>query len=299
MLQPLLQEIYCDAKNQDGHTALHLAARGGHLDCVRTLLDGGCRVNALSRLELSALHLSISEGHEDISILLVHAGSNVNAAGNKDPCLHLAVKHNSPTLVQCLISATCDVNICDHRQQTALHVAAEMRQAGIVEQLLKAGANLHLQDQQGRTPLDVAVRGQHASLADTFIKAERHRAAHTEESLDLSLGQVKDLSRVRSVLWTLATKLQRPGDWKRLAHHWHFTAEHIRALETQWTGSDSYKEHGYRMLLIWLHGVASEGKHPIKELYESLVDIGNTELAEKVRREANADGEPARRCVQM
>lgn len=43
-------------------------------------------------------------------------------------------------------------------------------------------------------------------------------------------------------------------------------------------GPSSYKEHGFRMMLIWAHGLSSD-VNPIKELYESLVAIGRRPLA--------------------
>ena len=43
-------------------------------------------------------------------------------------------------------------------------------------------------------------------------------------------------------------------------------------------GSRSYKEHGYRLLLIWLHGVKSD-ENPMKLLYEALTAVGRRELA--------------------
>ena len=44
------------------------------------------------------------------------------------------------------------------------------------------------------------------------------------------------------------------------------------------TGPASYKEHGYRMLLIWLHGVKKD-ESPTKCLFEALVAIDNRDLA--------------------
>lgn len=44
-------------------------------------------------------------------------------------------------------------------------------------------------------------------------------------------------------------------------------------------GTKSYREHGHRMLLIWLHGVITAGENPIKGLYEGLVGIGRRDLA--------------------
>lgn len=42
--------------------------------------------------------------------------------------------------------------------------------------------------------------------------------------------------QVRSVLWKLAYKQLAPEDWKKLASHWAFTPEQIRAIEHQYTG---------------------------------------------------------------
>lgn len=35
---------------QDGMTALHLAAEGGHYECIRLLLEAGCNVNELTNV---------------------------------------------------------------------------------------------------------------------------------------------------------------------------------------------------------------------------------------------------------
>ena len=43
-------------------------------------------------------------------------------------------------------------------------------------------------------------------------------------------------------------------------------------------GPASFKEHGYRMLLIWLHGVKKD-ESPTKCLFEALVAIDKRDLA--------------------
>ncbi|XP_067878956.1 ankyrin repeat and death domain-containing protein 1A-like isoform X2 [Heterodontus francisci] len=309
VLENLIEVIYTDTKNQDGQTALHLAAEGGHFNCVKFLLNSQCQINVLSSQNLNALHYAVRQGHRDVCRLLVEEGIDLNAVG-KYACIHLAVKHDFAQLVRLLIDAGCDINIVDHRQQSALHLAVERRQLAIVEMLLKANIDLQLQDKQGKTALDLAARSQHAVLVDMIIKAERFntRCLNTEEvasegqggpALDLTFRLVQNLNHVRSVFWILATKHLKPDDWKKLAELWGFSKKHIKAVETQWTGSNSYKEHGYRMLLIWLHGIVTSGKHPIKELYESLVKAGNAEVAEKIRRQANAEKDPQRRCTVM
>lgn len=47
-------------------------------------------------------------------------------------------------------------------------------------------------------------------------------------------------------------------------------------------GKKSYKEHGNRMLLIWLHGTLLAHQNPLKHLYEDLVEAGLQPLAGKL-----------------
>ena len=41
---------------------------------------------------------------------------------------------------------------------------------------------------------------------------------------------------MREILWKLAYKHLKSNDWRRLATHWKFTDDHIRAIEHQYTG---------------------------------------------------------------
>lgn len=118
-------------------------------------------------------------------------------------------------------------------------------------------------------------------------------------SLTFKQDHRQETQHIRSVLWTLASKYLKPGEWKTLARHWKFSEAHIRAIEHQWTGTKSYKEHGHRMLLIWLHGVITAGENPIKGLYEGLVGISRIDLAESMRQLANTDPSSAKKCSTM
>ncbi|GBM14690.1 hypothetical protein AVEN_97197-1 [Araneus ventricosus] len=72
--------------------------------------------------------------------------------------------------------------------------------------------------------------------------------------------------------------------------------EHNCDIEAKDTvGKSSYKEHGYRMLLIWLQGLPS-CKHPLKELYEALTAINKRDVAEKIRRKAEERPPQRRSC---
>ncbi|PSN43783.1 hypothetical protein C0J52_20190 [Blattella germanica] len=57
-----------------------------------------------------------------------------------------------------------------------------------------------------------------------------------------------------------------------------FRVAHKQLTQGEWKRPSSYKEHGFRMLLIWAHGLGPE-VNPVKELYESLTAIGKKGVA--------------------
>lgn len=65
------------------------------------------------------------------------------------------------------------------------------------------------------------------------------RSAQSHEACSISLGSTHGLEnneRLRAILYKLAYKQLTNGEWKRLAHHWAFTEEQVRAIEHQYTG---------------------------------------------------------------
>ncbi|KAE8747422.1 hypothetical protein FOCC_FOCC005889 [Frankliniella occidentalis] len=85
------------------------------------------------------------------------------------------------------------------------------------------------------------------------------------------------------MLKKLAHKQLSPNDWRKLARHWRFTDDQVRAIEHQYTGPASYKEHGHRVLLIWQHSLDPECNF-LSELADSLAAVGNNSVAESLRR---------------
>uniref|UniRef100_A0A8C3VQ20 Ankyrin repeat and death domain containing 1A n=1 Tax=Catagonus wagneri TaxID=51154 RepID=A0A8C3VQ20_9CETA len=301
-----------EEQNLEGLTALHAAAEGIQPDCVRLLLGAGSSVNALTQKKQSCLHYAVLGGSEDMVRALIHAGASTSVPDHQGASpLHLAVRHNFPTLVRLLIDAGSDLDATDNRQQTPLHLAAEHARQDVAEMLLVAGVNLNLTDKQGKTALAVAARSNHISLVDMIIKADRFyrwekaplsyrdSCDPSGKSLTFKQDHRQEMQQLRSVLWQLASRYLRPGEWKKLAYCWEFTEAHVDAMEQQWTGTKSYQEHGHRMLLIWLHGVIMAGENPSKALFEGLVAIGRRDLAESIRKKASDDLSAPRRCTAM
>lgn len=133
------------AFDEQGGTALHLAAFFGHADVVRLLLDAGAEVNTMSRVELPniprnmPLHAALAGRRWDVARLLVERGADVNAA--------------------------------DSAGLTPLHHAAFGGSPEMIALLLERGARSDVRDARGQTPLDQAERRGHADAARVLREA--------------------------------------------------------------------------------------------------------------------------------
>uniref|UniRef100_A0A4W4E7P5 Death domain-containing protein n=1 Tax=Electrophorus electricus TaxID=8005 RepID=A0A4W4E7P5_ELEEL len=293
--------------NHDGETALYLAADGAYEDCVLALLEANCDPNTHTLNGTSPLHAVCEKGHTSVVKLLVNSGAQMNIQNNylQTP-FHLAVKNCYIPVIHTLLESGCDPNITDHLGQTALHTAAELGKVDVVEMILKAGVDMEIKDRQGKTVLGVAARADVVIIVDMIIKAERYfnwirssgevtESLHDEYPLRFKLDHRPETKQVRDMMWNLAYKMLKKNEWKKLAQHWDFTEQQVAAIEEQWTGPNSYQEHGNRMLLIWLHGVVVAQKSPNKELYQALISVGNLKMAEKLRMEGEDTGN--RKCT--
>ncbi|KAM9509717.1 ankyrin repeat and death domain-containing protein 1B isoform 6-T6 [Guaruba guarouba] len=300
-------KLFTSEKDTEGNTALHLAAKNGHSEVVKILLRQWGEINDLNENGETPFYLSVEGGHEKCAELLLEAGSDINVlTQNNSSALQVAIQNGHLSLVTFLIDKNIDLVLKPERQETPLHLAADLGNVELVEVLLKAGCDLRAVDKHGKTALAVASRSNHALIVDMIIKAERYYAmkqehlVHSEDGSDFSLSFKQDHStqtkQIRSSLWNLAYNQLKPEEWKKLALFWKFTGEQIRAIEEQWTGKKSYKEHGNRMLLIWLHGMLLAGQNPVKHIYEDLVEAGFQPLAENIRA-ASSTCRDSRKCA--
>ncbi|XP_025103628.1 ankyrin repeat and death domain-containing protein 1A-like isoform X3 [Pomacea canaliculata] len=210
--------------------------------------------------------------------------------------LHLAAAGDHREVALLLVENECELDLPNFRMQTPLHVGVESGHLEVVQVLLAGGASLEAREKSGKSALQLAARGNHVAIVDMLIRAQRYYGV-ARAYLDMDVGYVDPelylrkpahpcAGPMREVLWRLATRQLRPNDWKLLAQHWNFAPEHVRAIEHEYTGPNSYREHGYRLLSIWLHGVRKD-ENVVKLLFEALVAIGRRQLAEQIRRRVN------------
>lgn len=289
----MMADALVDDRDVEGRTALHVAAENGHTEVVDVLLEFNAGADTETIKGMTPFHYAAMNGHEDVVLTLIKNGANIDAQnfqGNTP--LHLATLGNYRHIIEILVQSKCNINLQNSRQQTPIHVAVENGFQESVEVLLAGGADLTCREKLGKTPLQLASRGSFVAIVDMIIKAERYYAVareYLEQELDyvdphqyLRTPKHPSSCQMKDILWKLATKQLKPGDWKKLAVYWKFTPDHIRCMEHQYTGPNSHREHGYRLLMIWLHGVRKD-ENVIKLLFEALVAIDRRSLAEHIR----------------
>ncbi|KAM6203028.1 cortactin-binding protein 2 isoform 2-T2 [Rhynchocyon petersi] len=135
LLSMLLNEEGLDINYscEDGHSALYSAAKNGHTDCVRLLLNAEAPVNAADRNGFTPLCAAAAQGHVKCVELLIayHANINHAADGGQTP-LFLACKNGNKECIKCLLEAGTDRSAKTRDGWTPVHAAVD---TGNVESL--------------------------------------------------------------------------------------------------------------------------------------------------------------------
>lgn len=138
-LRSLTEMGHLHDKDNSGYTALHYAARSGHLAICRILLDNGICVNETTHGGSTALHRAAMMGH--------------------DPIVKLLLTRKANPLLQ------------DSDGKTALHRAAENEHYESCQILLQHEPSLvRATDRKGNTPIDlVNVQSPHYHQLKTLL----------------------------------------------------------------------------------------------------------------------------------
>ncbi|KAL6261471.1 hypothetical protein P5V15_006561 [Pogonomyrmex californicus] len=199
-LQSFLENkrVQVDDRDENGSTALILAAIKGKIHFVRELINHGADVNAEDADNWTALLCTAKEGHTEICLellehgadlehrdlggwtalmwatykgksatvtMLLGRGADVNAHGNFHiSSLLWAAGRGYPDIVKDLVAHGAKVNVGDKYGTTALVWASRKGNVEIVDILLKAGANVDTAGMYSWTALLVATLGNHVEV---------------------------------------------------------------------------------------------------------------------------------------
>ncbi|EOY30954.1 K+ transporter 1 [Theobroma cacao] len=153
--------------DNNGRTALHIAAMKGSENCVLLLLDYGADPNCKDSEGIVPLWEAMSAGHNKATKLLKENGANINT-GDVGHYACTAAEQNNIVLLKEILRYGGDVTRPRHNGYTALHVAVCEGNTEIVKFLLEHGADIDKPDIHGWTPRDLAEQQGHDEIKMIF-----------------------------------------------------------------------------------------------------------------------------------
>ncbi len=158
-----------------GLTAVHLAAKNGHLEILNYLYARGYALHEPDDQGSTTLHYAAQEGHRDtVAFLLQKEGLAINRANHysRSTALHYAARAGHLSVVKCLLDhRSIQVNQSTALQLTALHLAAKNGHRAVCRYLLsREGVNCNAKGFFGRTPLQEAAEQGHRLLVEEMMQ---------------------------------------------------------------------------------------------------------------------------------
>ena len=154
-----------------GRTAMWYAARNGHLEIVRLLVEHGADTEKGGNIEDGTpLWIASSEGHLAIVRYLWEQGADKNAIGQSgDTILGTASLNGHLPVVTYLVEQGADMEEVDNGGHTSLHNASMRGHVDVARHLLEQGADRDKAENCGYTSLHYAAQNYHLDITKLLM----------------------------------------------------------------------------------------------------------------------------------
>ncbi|GMJ09413.1 hypothetical protein like AT5G14230 [Hibiscus trionum] len=151
-------EVNLDYQDDNGFSAVMVAALKGHVETFRMLVYVGADVKLLNKSGESAITLSELNQNRNLfeKVMLEFALEKGNCNAGGFYALHCAARHGVLDAVKLLMSRGYDVNVPDGDGYTPLMLAAREGHGSMCELLISHGANCYFKNAKGETALSLA-----------------------------------------------------------------------------------------------------------------------------------------------
>ncbi|XP_020246873.1 ankyrin repeat-containing protein At5g02620-like [Asparagus officinalis] len=166
------------AQNQDGETALYVAADNGHSGAVCELLKASDIQSASLKADNSydSFHIAAKHGHLEVLKELLHCFPSLAMTTNSSnsTALNSAASQGHESVVNLLLETDASLaKITRSNGKTVLHSAARMGHLEVVKSILSKDPSIGLRtDKKGQAPIHMAVKGNNVEIVLELLKTE-------------------------------------------------------------------------------------------------------------------------------
>jgi ankyrin repeat protein len=166
----LLLRAHAEVKFSGGETALHVAVLESNFAVVQALLQHEADVHSKDGLGDNALHMSSQNGHHDTVELSVNIGASVELinARNEYGSTPLMLATDS-SIAKLLLDHKADFNASENGGRAALQSAYCLENEATVKLLLERGADVNVRNSEDATPLHKAVSGDSEAVVKVLL----------------------------------------------------------------------------------------------------------------------------------
>jgi ankyrin repeat protein len=169
-LNPDHLAVYYDSRqwqhSEESITPLLVAARYGHENIVKMLLEHGADANYTSEHRNNASIYAKHNKQNNVVDLLIKYGAN----SEQQTALHEAAERGDLARTEELIrSKIARIDALNGRRETPLIIAARSGHCEVADYLLKAGADLEIRDYHGHSALLAATRSSHPKIVELLL----------------------------------------------------------------------------------------------------------------------------------
>ena len=159
--------IYIHSKDNSGKNCLHIAARNGHINlCKRLVEKHGFGVQTSCNEGYTALHYSVVNGTYEQLKYFVDMGADIyRKTNNETNCLHIAAKHGHLDLCKIFIDKYgFDTYMQNNEKWTALHFSAENGSFDIFLYILEKGSDIYCKTKKMENVVHLCARKGHFDI---------------------------------------------------------------------------------------------------------------------------------------
>ena len=173
------QGLSLKAKDHQGNTAIHYAAKKGNLSIIEYLIEKDLKVKAINESNETALFFAArgARGHtNDLKFFkhLIDLGLDPLQRNSQDQTiLHpLAARSNQVDLITWLVEKGLEPQLKDQNKHTPLWYAAKHNSANVVKTLLQYNSNQENYNDKLQPLLEVATRYNSAEIVKLLLDSE-------------------------------------------------------------------------------------------------------------------------------